>query len=193
MDQVRLPMATALSDGSGPPIMSVLFRNDLRNRLMTQGVDLACKFPQIPIRSSTCGICWNKLDPWRLPHRIQDPQDPQQTSSCQTLQDTPWGLMTMFWKVRAVFAAQRGNRTILSRCVLCCGWSVCFQVYFYCRFLLFYCKCLYILHAFFCKLCSSSAYMVISLHSLAFNPLICAPLIMTFHTHQVEPSDSWLN
>ena len=54
-------------------------------------------------------------------------------------------------------------------------------------------KCLYILHAFFCKLCSSSAYMVISLHSLAFNPLICAPLIMTFHTHQVEPSDSWLN
>lgn len=28
------------------------------------------------------------------------------------------------------------------------------------------------------------------LHSLAFNPLICAPLIMTFHVHQVEPSNS---
>lgn len=136
MDQVHILMATALSDGSGLAIMSMLLRNDLRNALMTQGVDWASKFTQIPIRSITCGIFWDKLDPWRLPHGIQDPQDPQQTSSFQTLQDTPWSLMTMFWKVGAVFAAQRGNRTILSQCVLCCGWSVYIQVYFY-KLLLF--------------------------------------------------------
>lgn len=53
MDQVHLLMATALSDGSGPAIMSMLFWNDLRNAVMTQVGSMA---------------------PY---HGIQDPQDPQ--------------------------------------------------------------------------------------------------------------------